>query len=354
MSIANSIASQKDSKATDTMNPLSEVTRRHEDISVSVDTSKAGSASLQKARRVSLTETLAEVFFKVNGYIAIALLGLIFIFLFKEGFKSLLEISPGAFFGHWTLDFDDNKVFRYLWQPVGDNPKLSFVPLLTGSFLIAFPATLIASVVGVLSGIYLSELAPPNVREAVKPIIEFLAGVPSVVIGFLCLTTFATFLQGVTGSHFRLNAFVAAIGVSIIVVPIITSLTEEAIRAVPDDLREAAYGLGATRWEVISRVLLPAGVSGISASIILGMGRALGETMIVMMAAGNAALVTLNPLSSVRTMTATIAGELGAAAEGSLEYHVLFLVGAVLFTITFFLNLAAETVIGRMRKKLKL
>ncbi|MFC1491814.1 phosphate ABC transporter permease subunit PstC [Nitrospinota bacterium] len=321
---------------------------------ISSDFSAEGSSSLKKVHRTSLTETLVEAFFKVNGYIAIALLGLIFIFLFKEGLKSLLEVSPGAFLGHWTLDFDDNEVFRYLWQPVGDEPKLSFIPLLAGSFLVAFPATLIASVVGVLSGIYLAELAPPDVREAVKPIIEFLAGIPSVVIGFLCLTAIATALQTVTGSHFRLNAFVAAIGVSVVVVPIITSLTEEAIRAVPDDLREAAYGLGATRWEVISRVLLPAGVSGISASIILGMGRALGETMIVLMASGNAALVTLNPFSSVRTMTATIAGELGAAAEGSLEYHVLFLVGAVLFSITFFLNLAAETVIGRMRKKLKL
>ncbi len=308
---------------------------------------------LRRRRRRTLTETLAELFFKVNGYIAIALLGLIFIFLFKEGVKSLMEISPGEFLGHWALDFDDNRIFKYLWQPVGDEPRLSFVPLLTGSFIVALPATLIASVVGIFSGIYLAELAAPRVREVLKPVVEFLAGIPSVVIGFLCLTTVATLLQTVTGSHFRLNALVAAVGVSIVVVPIITSLTEEAIRAVPDDLREAAYGLGATRWEVIYKVLLPAGVSGISASIILGMGRALGETMIVLMAAGNAGLVTLNPLSSVRTMTATIAGELGAAAEGSLEYHVLFLVGAALFTITFFLNLTAETVIGRMRKKLR-
>jgi phosphate transport system permease protein len=187
-----------------------------------------------------------------------------------------------------------------------------------------------------------------------KPVIELLAGIPTVIIGFLCLSFLGTAVQNLFHTSFRLNAFVGALGVSLVIVPVIATITEDTIRAIPDDLREAAYALGATRWETIWKVLIPAGISGITASIILGMGRALGETMIVLMATGNAALVTLDIFSSVRTMTATIAAELGAVAQGSAQYYALFLVGATIFTFTFFLNLIAEVVINRMREKLKL
>jgi phosphate transport system permease protein len=187
-----------------------------------------------------------------------------------------------------------------------------------------------------------------------KPFIELLAGVPTIVIGFLCLAMLGTFVQDLLGTTFRLNAFLGALGVTMVIVPVVTSLTEDALRAVPHELRVASYGLGATRWQTIARVTVPAAVSGISAALILGMGRALGETMIVLMATGNAGLITADVFSSVRTMTATIAAELGAVAQGGEQYQALFLVGAILFTITFSLNLVAELVIERMRRRLRL
>ena len=203
-------------------------------------------------------------------------------------------------------------------------------------------------------GIYLAEIAGVRVREVVKPFIELLAGIPTVVLGFFFLVVVASVLQGVLGTRFRLNAFVGALGVSLVIVPVIASMTEDALRAVPNELREAAYGLGATRWQTISRTVLPAAVSGVTAAVILGFGRALGETMIVLMATGNGAVVTGNVFSTVRTMTATIAAELGEVVYGSAHYYALFLIGTILFTFTFVFNLIAEIVVHRMRKKLRM
>jgi phosphate transport system permease protein len=297
---------------------------------------------------------LIEKFFLINGVVAIALIGLIFIFLFREAGTALTRIPLSSWWGRAETDFDGNDVYVHLWQPNGDRPKYSLIPLLLGSFLVALPAILIAGAVGLASGIYMAEIAGRRTRELIKPIIELLAGIPTVVIGFFCLATLATFMQALLHTQFRLNAVVGAVGVSFVVIPVVASLVDDALRAVPNYLREAAYGMGATRWEMVSRVVLPAAMSGVTAALILGMGRALGETMIVLMATGNAAQVTLNPFVSVRTMTATIAAELGSVAKGGDWYAALFLVGAVLFTITFVLNLIAEMVIGRMRRKLTL
>ncbi len=301
-----------------------------------------------------LWEGLIHFFLACNGYLAIVLIALIFLFLFKEGLQALQTINPLQFIGSKTLDFEGREIFSFIWQPVSSTPKYSLLPLLTGSFLVALPATLISTFLGIGCGIYLAELASPRVRNFLKPTIEILAGVPTVVIGFLALSVIATFVQNQFHTEFRLNAFVGALGVSLVIIPVIASMTEDALRAVPSELREASYGLGATRWETLSKVILPAGISGISASVLLGMGRALGETMIVLMATGNAAVFTYNIFSSVRTMTATIASELGAVAHGSEAYHVLFFVGCILFTFTFFINLFSEIVVERMRRKLKL
>jgi phosphate transport system permease protein len=298
-------------------------------------------------------ERLIETVLRINGYATVIIIALIFIFLFKEGVQALFKIPLGDFIGATVTDYRGNPKVVHLWQPVGDHPKYSLLPLLCGSFLVALPATLIAGLFGVACGIYLAELASHRTREILKPFIELLAGIPTVVIGFLCLAMVGTFLQNLLGTTFRLNAFVGAIGVALVIVPVITSLTEDALRAVPGELRVASYGLGATRWQTIARVTAPAAVSGISAALILGMGRALGETMIVLMATGNAALITLDIFSSVRTMTATIAAELGAVAQGGPQYEALFLVGTILFTITFTLNLIAELVIDRMRRRLR-
>ncbi|MEK6558631.1 MAG: phosphate ABC transporter permease subunit PstC [Planctomycetota bacterium] len=305
-------------------------------------------------RRQRIQEFIIEKLLFVGGLAAIVFIALIFIFLFKEGIKAFFLIKPLEFIGTHILDFDDNRVFACMWQPVGESGKYSIIPLIIGSFLVALPATLISTILGVGCGIYLAEIATAKIRAGVKPAIELLAGIPTVVIGFLCLTILATYVQNAFHTTFRLNAFVGAIGVSMVIIPVIASITDDALRAVPGELREASYGLGATKWETIWKVVVPAGISGITASIILGMGRALGETMIVVMATGNAALVTGNVFSSVRTMTATIAAELGAVPQGGSQYCALFLVGSILFFITFVLNLVAEMIISRMRKKLRL
>jgi phosphate transport system permease protein len=329
-----------------------------------VDSSNSvGGMPLGKTRRRELRgfdwrqrfrEGLIQVFLAFNGYLAVILIGLIFFFLFKEGLQALRTIGPLQWIGNKTLDFDGREIFSYVWQPVSTSPKYSLLPLLAGSFLVALPATLISTVIGIGCGIYLAELASQRVREFLKPIIELLAGIPTVVIGFLALSILASIVQDAFHTTFRLNAFVGALGVSLVIIPVIASMTEDALRAVPNELREASYGLGATRWETLSKVIVPAGISGISASVLLGMGRALGETMIVLMATGNAALFTANIFSSVRTMTATVASELGAVAQGSEQYYALFFVGSVLFTLTFLINLVAEIVVERMRRRLKL
>ena len=317
-----------------------------------------GSQSVKALRKFYWRQRVREqgihIFLAVNGYLAIILIGLIFLFLFKEGFHALQSIQPLQWIGTKALDFDGREIFSFVWQPVSSTPKYSLLPLLSGSFLVALPATFLSTVIGIGCGVYLAELAPHRVREFLKPVVELLAGIPTVVIGFLALSVVATVVQNIFHTQFRLNAFVGALGVSLVIVPVIASMTEDALRAVPNELREASYGLGATRWETLSQVILPAGISGISASVLLGMGRALGETMIVLMATGNAALFTANIFSSVRTMTATIASELGSAAQGSEQYYALFFVGSVLFTITFVINLFSEIVVERMRRRLKL
>jgi len=305
-------------------------------------------------RRSFLGERLIESFLRLNGFVAIAAILLIFLFLFKEGVQAFRTIPPGRFVESTELDFDNMPQTVRMWQPVSTNPKYSLVPLILGSFLVALPATLIATLLGVGTGIYLAEVAGKRTRELVKPAIELLAGVPSVVIGFFCLATLATLVQNAFHTTFRLNAFVGALGVCFVIVPVIATMTDDALRAVPGHLREGALALGANRWETVIRVVVPAGASGLIASGLLGMGRALGETMIVLMATGNAAQVTLNPFISVRTMTATIAAELGAVPQGGEQYRALFLVGSVLFTFTFGVNLLAEMAVSRMRRRLAL
>ncbi|HEV8377116.1 MAG TPA: phosphate ABC transporter permease subunit PstC, partial [Candidatus Polarisedimenticolia bacterium] len=262
---------------------------------------------------------------------------------------------PPAHFLHTTeLDFDDRPQTVRMWQPVGTNPKYSLLPLFCGSLLVALPATVLATFFGVACGIYLAEVAGKRTREWIKPAIELVAGIPSVVIGFFCLAILASIVQDALHTTFRLNAIVGAIGVAFVIIPVIATMTDDALRAVPSHLREGAHALGANRWETIFRVVLPAGASGVTASILLGMGRALGETMIALMATGNAAQITANPFVSVRTMTATIAAELGAVPQGGEQYRALFLVGFLLFVLTFLINLFAEVAVARMRKRLAL
>lgn len=300
-------------------------------------------------------EWLMEKILFAAGVFSVFLIALIFLFLFKEaiGFfktKSAMDLIGITIYDDW----EERNIFKIIWQAVSEVPKYSIIPLLCGSFLVAFPATIFSSVLGIGCAVYLSEVAAPKTREILKPTLELLAGIPSVVIGFFMLAVMATFIQDLFHTKFRLNAFVGALGVSVTILPIVITLSEDALRAVPRELRDASYALGATKWQTIWRTVVPAAISGISAATILGFGRALGETMIVVMATGNATLVTANIFSSVRTMTATIAAELGATAFETEHYFALFLVGAVLFTITFVLNMIAEVIIHNMRKKLRM
>ncbi|MCM8775433.1 MAG: phosphate ABC transporter permease subunit PstC [Candidatus Omnitrophica bacterium] len=302
-----------------------------------------------------LKEWLIERMLVAAGITSIAIILLIFLFLFKEGVQFFKTASPFDLIGKTVFDpYEERHVFKMMWQAVSVLPKYSLIPLICGSLLVALPATIIAAVFGIGCAIYLSEMASAQLREFLKPTLELLAGIPSVVIGFFMLTLAASFFQGIFHTKFRLNAFVGAVGVAIATFPIIVTLVEDALRAVPRDLRDASYALGATKWQTIWDTVVPTAISGISAAMILGFGRALGETMIVVMATGKAPIVTGNIFSSVRTMTANIAAELGSVAQGSEHYYALFLVGSVLFTMTFVLNLTSEIILTKMRRKLRM
>lgn len=231
---------------------------------------------------------------------------------------------------------------EYIWQPVSQVPKYSFVPLFVGALKVTVIGLLIAAPIAILAAIYISMFAPRWMREIMKPAIEILAGFPSVVIGFFCLMTLATAVQTITGSPFRLNALVGGIGMALAVIPIIFTVTEDALSAVPKYMKEASIAIGASRWQTAYRVVLPAATPGVFAAIILGFGRAFGETMIALMATGNAALVSADIFESVRTMAATIGAEMAEVEFHSVHYGVLFLIGSVLFVITFSLNATAE------------
>lgn len=296
-------------------------------------------------------ESLIKFFFTINGLAALVFIILIFIFLFKEGFRALEHIGLLDFLYTTRTSADGTSETVFQWYPTSDEPRYSLIPLILGTLLTSIPATLISTIFGVAAGIYLSEIAHPKWKEFLKPMIELFAGIPTVVIGFIMLVIGASFFNDLLNPANRLNAFVASIGLSFVIIPVIASLTEDALHSIPNDLRMASYGLGATKWQTISKVILPAAFSGVSASVILGFGRAIGETMIVLMAAGNAANITSNIFLSVRTMTATIAAEMGEVSHGSDHYYSLFFIGIVLFTITFILNLIAELIINKMRKK---
>lgn len=303
------------------------------------------------AKRTRVKEQLIKLFFALNGVMALVFVILIFVFLFKEGFKSLEHIGLLDFIYKSSAQPDGTMQRIYEWYPTSDNTRYSLIPLMLGSLLTALPAVMISTIFGISTGVYLSEIANPKAREILKPVIELFAGIPTVVLGFILLVFGASLFNDLFHPDNRLNAFIASLGLSFIIIPIIASLTEDALHSIPMELRMASYGLGATKWQTISKVILPAASSGVSAGIILGFGRALGETMIVLMASGNAANVTIDIFKSVRTMTATIAAEMGEVSQGSDHYYALFFIGIVLFTVTFFLNLAAEIIVSKQRKK---
>ena len=242
---------------------------------------------------------------------------------------------------------------EYDWQPVSEVPKYSLVPLLAGTLKVTIIAVLLAIPLAVLAALYTAEFAPSWVRETIKPAIEILAGIPSVVVGFFCLMVLAGWLQSAFGLTFRLNAVTAGIGLSLAVIPIVYTVCEDAFTSVPQTYRDGSIAMGASSWQTAARVVLPAAMPGVLAASVLGFGRAIGETMIVLMASGNAPILSFSPTDSIRTFSATIAAELGEVVVGSAHYHVLFFIGAFLFLITFLLNLFGHWWVGRLQKKLQ-
>jgi phosphate transport system permease protein len=241
----------------------------------------------------------------------------------------------------------------YIWQPVSEVPKYNIVPLLIGSLKATLVALLFSVPLALGAAIYVSQLTSPRRRELLKPAIELLAGIPSVVLGFFALIVMATVLQKMFGYQSRLNAFVAGIALGLAIIPVVFSIAEDALTSVPRSYTQAALALGSSKWEAAWQIVLPAAIPGVFAAVMLGFGRAIGETMIVLMASGNASIVSWNILDSARTMTATIAAELAESVFGGHHYSVLFMLGVILFLVTFASNLAAQFVIGRLKQRLE-
>ena len=240
------------------------------------------------------------------------------------------------------------------WQPVSQEPKYGLLPLMVGSAKITMISVLVGAPLAILAALFTACFAPKRLRQILKPMIEFLAGFPSVVIGFFALVELATLFQSIFGSEYRLNAFVGGVALSLAIIPIIYTVADDAFSSIPKYMTEASLALGATKWQTALFVVLPAATPGVFAAILLGSGRAFGETMIVLMATGNAALMSLDIFEPMRTMSATIGAEMAEVVFGDTHYNVLFLIGSLLFIFTFVLNAVAEFYVrSRLMKRFR-
>ncbi|PKK82488.1 MAG: phosphate ABC transporter permease subunit PstC [candidate division Zixibacteria bacterium HGW-Zixibacteria-1] len=304
-----------------------------------------------------LREFMGEKFIAVNAMAALIAILLIFVFIFKEAIPIFTdqEIKEEASLDKMTFkqEYYEGRAPKFSWQPNSDVPKYSLYPLFLGTIKTALIAMLFAVPLGVGAAIYSSEFASQRVRELIKPVIEMLAAIPSVVLGFFALLVLATFLQNVFGLTFRLNVLNAGIALGLAVIPIVFTVAEDAMTSVPRSLREAATALGANPWQVSLTMVFPAALPGIAAGVVLGFGRAIGETMIVLMASGNAAIISASFLESARTFSATIAAELAEVVFGSAHYSVLFFIGTLLFIFTFIINLSGEMVLTRVKERIQ-
>jgi len=240
----------------------------------------------------------------------------------------------------------------YIWQPVGNIRKYNVVPLIVGSLKTTLIGLLFSVPLAVLAAIYVSQLARPRVREVTKPAIELLSGIPSVVVGVFALLVMATVLQRVFGYETRLNAFVAGIALGFAVIPIVFSIAEDALTSVPQTYTHGALALGASKWQAACQIVLPAALPGVFAAIVLGFGRAIGETMIVLMVC-SASVMSWSLFDSARSITTTIAAEMAEAVTGGHHYRMLFMLGAVLFAVTFVSNMAGDLIIHRLKGRLE-
>lgn len=296
-----------------------------------------GRPSGPAGRRTS--EWFVEALIRASGYSAIVFVALILLFMLRDGLPALGEVALADLIG-------------VRWYPI--ESRFGLLPLIGGSLIVTLGAALIAVPMGLATAVFIAEIAPRWLREALKPFVEILGGLPSVVLGFMGMLVLAPLVRTQLGIPTGLTAFTGSLLLAGMALPTIVSVAEDALDAVPRSYRDAALALGATHWQTIWRVTVPAARSGVLTAVMLGVGRAIGETMTVMMVTGNAARLPAglgDLFLPVRTMTATIAAEMGEVARGSAHYHVLFTIGIVLFLISFGVNLAASAVVFRQRKR---
>jgi len=285
-------------------------------------------------------ESAEVILFLVALSSLLFLIGIIVV-LFVEGLPTFREVSISQF------------LFGNRWYPTSEPPRLGILPLILGSLWVTAGALIFAIPLGLFSAIFLAELCPKKLREILKPVIEMLAGIPSVVYGFFGMVVLSPLLKDLLSLPTGLTAFTASIILGIMAIPSIVSVAEDAISSVPKSYREASFAVGATHWETIRKVIIPASYSGLGAAVILGAGRIIGETMTVLMVAGGAAVIPTSFFQPVRTMTATIAAEMGEAPVGSLHYHSLFAIAIVLFLITFLLNILVDRLAQKYRTQVR-
>lgn len=284
-------------------------------------------------------ELIISIIIRVAGYSSILFVVAILLFLLKEGLPALSRVPLSNLFGE-------------RWYPIEE--YFGILPLIAGSLIVTLGAAIIAVPIGIGTAIFIAEVAPRWVREVLKPFIEVMAGIPSVVLGFIGILVLSSALRRGLNLPTGLTALAGALLLGVIAIPTIVSIAEDALDAVPRSYRDAALALGATQWQTIWKVTLPAARSGVLTGVMLGIGRAFGETMAVMMVTGNAPVLPTRLtaiFAPVRTMTATIAAEMGEVATGSTHYHVLFEIAIVLFLISLIVNISASSMVFRQRMR---
>jgi len=293
---------------------------------------------MNQSQRKGLSEFFLESLVRIAGFSTVGFVILIFLYLLQQGVPAFVRVSPANLFGK-------------SWYPTLNS--FGTLPLILGSILVTLTAMIIAVPLGVATAVFVREIAPNWAREILKPMIEVLAGIPSVLLGFFGMLLLSPVIYRL-GAPTGLTAFTGALLLAYMSLPTIISVAEDALDAVPKSYRDAGLAMGATQWQTVWRVVVPAARSGIITAIMLGLGRAIGETMAVMMVTGNAARMPLTPnslFSPARTMTATIAAEMGEVARGSTHYHVLFGIAIILFVLTFLINLTAAQSLFQKRRK---
>jgi phosphate transport system permease protein len=289
-----------------------------------------------------IREGIYKWLFAILAFTSLVFLVGIIITLLKEAMPVFATVKPGTF------------LFGQSWYPTSEPPELGIWPLIVASFTVTAGAMAVCVPIGIGTALFIHELASQPQRAFLKPVIEILAGIPSIVYGFFGMVIVAPFLQNILGIPTGLCAFTASLVLGIMATPTVASLAEDALSYVPRSFREASLALGANRWQTLTKIVVPAAGSGISTAIILGLGRAVGETMTVLMVAGGAAMIPKSMFDPVRPMTSTIAAEMGEAVMGGLHYHALFAIGLILFLITLGVNIIAEIISRRYRLKLGL